>query len=434
MTHRVLVLAIVLASAPLHAQQPAVKLTLDDAIAQAIANSQRLAELAAREDAARAAVEGRHAAGMPVVAMQAGYTRTNHVEEFAVAQPGQPARLLYPDLPDNYRTRLDLQWPIFTGGRTAALERAAAAERSAAAMDVAAARADLTLEVTRAFWALVTARDAERVVTGSLEGIQAHVRDLRSRLEQGLIPPNEVLSAEAQASRRRVQVIEASNTRRVAEADLRRLTGRGAAEPVEPGATLDTPRAGLPATAAQRPERIALEHRAAAAAARTDAAAASKLPQVALAGGYDYARPNPRIFPRSGEWQTSWDLSVNVGWTLWDGGRRRAEQGEAAALAAASATRIADFDRQSRFEVEQRTLELESSAAAIEAAADGVRAAVEARRVVNERFTAGVATSTDVLDADIAVLQAELDRTRALANARLAEARLARALGAPLDR
>ena len=59
----------------------------------------------------------------------------------------------------------------------------------------------------------------------------------------------------------------------------------------------------------------------------------------------------------------------------------------------------------------------------------GVRAAVEARRVVGDRFEAGVATSTDVLDAETAVLQAELALARALANVRLAEARLQRALG-----
>jgi outer membrane protein TolC len=49
--------------------------------------------------------------------------------------------------------------------------------------------------------------------------------------------------------------------------------------------------------------------------------------------------------------------------------------------------------------------------------------------VVAERYTVGVATSTEVLDAQLALLQAELDRTRALAAIRLAEARLDRALG-----
>ena len=63
------------------------------------------------------------------------------------------------------------------------------------------------------------------------------------------------------------------------------------------------------------------------------------------------------------------------------------------------------------------------------AAEDAVRAATEARRVIGDRFSAGVATSTDLLDAQVAVLQAALDRTQALANARLADARLHRAIG-----
>jgi outer membrane protein TolC len=62
-------------------------------------------------------------------------------------------------------------------------------------------------------------------------------------------------------------------------------------------------------------------------------------------------------------------------------------------------------------------------------AEDAVTSATEARRVVQERFGAGVATSSDLLDAQQDQLEAELGRTRALANVKLAEARLARALG-----
>jgi outer membrane protein len=79
--------------------------------------------------------------------------------------------------------------------------------------------------------------------------------------------------------------------------------------------------------------------------------------------------------------------------------------------------------------VRQRLAELAASRAAIAAAEDGVRAAAEARRVAGERFAAGVATSTDVLDTQVALLQAELDRAQALANARVAEARFVRAVG-----
>jgi outer membrane protein TolC len=49
--------------------------------------------------------------------------------------------------------------------------------------------------------------------------------------------------------------------------------------------------------------------------------------------------------------------------------------------------------------------------------------------VVGERYQAGVITQIEVLDAEYALLQAQLDRTRALAGIRLSEARLARAIG-----
>ena len=66
---------------------------------------------------------------------------------------------------------------------------------------------------------------------------------------------------------------------------------------------------------------------------------------------------------------------------------------------------------------------------AIVASADEVAAAAEARRVVAERFKAGLVTNTEVLDAQQALLAAQFDRTRALAAVRLAEARLDRTLG-----
>jgi outer membrane protein TolC len=80
-------------------------------------------------------------------------------------------------------------------------------------------------------------------------------------------------------------------------------------------------------------------------------------------------------------------------------------------------------------EVRARALELEASREAVTAADEGIRAAADAERVVNERYKAGVATGTDVLDAQVARLQAELDRARAVAGVRMAEARLERALG-----
>lgn len=436
MTRTLTLLLLLLAAPGADAQDAVVRLTLDEAMSRGLANSHRLAELHARQEGSEAREAASAAATMPSMALVGGYTRTNHVDEFGIVQPGQPPRILYPDVPDNYRARIDLNWPIYSGGRAGALERAAAAESKAVGEELAAAQSDLRLEIARAFWALVSAIETEHVLARSLDSMAAHVRELRSRFDQGLIPPNDVLSAEAQQSRQRVLAIEARNTRAIAEADLRRLTGLDTPVRVEPDATLET--ALLPPPAADalleearrgRPEARALVNRAEASRAQEAAVAATARPQIGVNAGYDYARPNPRIFPRAGTWQDSWDVSVNVSWLLWDGGRRRAERAEAAAASHAVEARARDFDRQVAFEVQQRLLELDSSRAAIGAAADGVRSAIEARRVVGERFNAGVITSTEVVDADLAVLQAELDLTRARAGARLAEARLNRAAG-----
>ena len=230
-------------STPAAAQESPVRVTLEEAQLRADQTSHRLAEARAREAAAQAAVDVRAAADQPLVSAQAGYTRTSHVTPFLVpAFGGGSLQVIYPDIPDNYRTRLDLQWPIYNGGRTDALERAARAEASASTADLAAARADLRLEVARAFWALVTARATEQVLKEGVTRAQANVRDVRERLNAGLIPPNEVASAEAQESRERMLLIEARNQRELSSSELARLMGLDVlGPPLDPAAELEAP-------------------------------------------------------------------------------------------------------------------------------------------------------------------------------------------------
>jgi len=204
--------------------------------------------------------------------------------------------------------------------------------------------------------------------------------------------------------------------------DLGRATTVSTAKPLDVGPLVESARSA-------RQERRALEQRVTAADAQRDAAAAGRLPTIQFLGGVDYARPNPKIFPRADVAQDSWDVGVGATWSLWDGGRTDAEVAQARALSQAASERLAEFDSQLGVEVRQRALELESAVAAIEAATSGVTAAADARRVVDERYRAGVIAGIEVLDSEYALLQAQLDLTRAQATVRLAEARLTRALG-----
>ncbi len=438
----ILSVALLLMVAPLELLgQPTetVALPLDEAIRRGLDASHRLAEVGARQEAAASVIEQRHAATLPKVSAQAGYTRTNHVDEFGVPLPNNQLRIIYPDIPDNYRARLDAQWPLYTGGRLEALEKAAMSEARAVGLDLAATRADLRLDIARAYWSLTAAIASVQVLDESLARADAHVRDAQNRLQSGLVPPNEVLSAEAQRARQRMLRVRAASQRDVAESALGRLVGLAPGarvvptSPLEAGAVPDPQVDGyddlVRAARDGRADRQALAERLTATDWHGAAAAAGRRPTIALGAGVDLARPNPRIFPREGSWRESWDASVVVDWPIFDGGRVRSAVVEAAATRRAAEERLREVDSLLGLEVRQRLSELESSRAAVSAADQGIAAATEARRVVTDRFNAGVATSTDVLDAHVAVLQAGLDRTEALAAWRMAEAGLARATG-----
>ncbi|HEY0284167.1 MAG TPA: TolC family protein [Vicinamibacterales bacterium] len=433
------------------AQAAPLRLTLDEAIARGIEASHRLEELGARQEAARAIEDQREAAERPQLAVAAGYTRINHVDEFSVPNPGGGFRVLYPDLTNRVQSRIDLQWSIYTGGRLQALTRAAGAEVDAAGQDREAARADLKLEITRSFLAVTTARASLDVVRQALERTDAHLNDVRNQLSVGLVPPSDVLQIEAQQAHQRMLSIEAENIAETTSAEFKRLVGleQGVAielaadfetrgQPGERGKVGTTNAMALvaqPANAvisdarASRPERKSLLFRISAAEERVAAASAGSLPALTAIAGYDMARPTLKNFPIQGKWEPSWDIGVSIRRMLFDGGRVRAETAEAAANQRATEARLRDFDSVIEVEIRQRMADLNSARASIEAADAGVRAAMEARRVLAERFSAGVATNTDVLGAQTALLQAELDLTRARANAALAGARLDRALG-----
>ena len=103
-SHSALVAGTPLVSRPASAVDP---LTLDDAVSRALETSHRLGEARARRGGR--AGGGRRSGARPIsrrVAVSGGYTRTNHVDAFGVPQPTARLRVIYPDIPDNYFTRV----------------------------------------------------------------------------------------------------------------------------------------------------------------------------------------------------------------------------------------------------------------------------------------------------------------------------------------
>lgn len=417
------------------------RLSVEEAVQRALAHAPRLAEARARAAAADATVSARHALSKPTVSAVSSVTRTNHVDEFGIPQSNGTTRVIFPDIPSNYRARAEASLPIYTSGRIDALVAAAEADKRATSADEQQAAADVALETRTAYWMLVLASERVTVLERTLQRADAQLSDVRARVDAGFLPPNDVLSAQALRARQQVQLIQAQNDAALASMQLARLVGADSLQMFAPTTPIGEASADAIRLAAEplaalvsrangaRPERQAMLERRSALEAAAEASAAATRPQVGAFAAVEPARPNARFVPRADVWNTSWDLAINVSWALWDGGRSRADRAAAMAQASAVEHRVQDFDAMVAVEVRQRLLELASGRAALAAAGEAVLAATEARRVVGERFAAGVATNTDVLESEVAQLEAELERARLATNLRIGEARLVRAVG-----
>ena len=199
---------------PLVAQTPAespapARLSLDEAWPARPRQVTGWRSSRARESAPQRSLDQRKTADLPTIAVQAGYQRTNHVDEFKRPAARPIVSVIYPDMPDNWRTRVDLQWPIYTGGReTRSSGRPTRSGRPAAKTStprdpICGSRS------SRAYWALVTATRGRTRARESVTRIEAQLRDVRQRFDAGFLPPNDVLSVEAQVSREKSLLIEA---------------------------------------------------------------------------------------------------------------------------------------------------------------------------------------------------------------------------------
>jgi len=434
-------LAALAAAAPvwLPADEPAsVPLGLDEAVSRALLVSARLGELASLERAADAGRRGARAQRLPLLDLGASYYRNSDVPELAIISPGPPPSRLtvFPNIPDTYRAHAALSQPLYTGGRVSGSIDAAESQHQAAGLERETGVQDLVLETKTAFWGLVRARENERVLAEAVAAYESHLKDARNRLELGMAARNEVLAVQVERDRAELNRLSAHNSAELANADLVRLVDLAPGSritPISEASAVLPPGSDVEALVAQatqaRPELKALRSRRGALEANVKIARSDRLPQASLAGGYDYANPNPRILPLVAAWNGTWSVGVNIGISVFDGGRTSAAVAEAQARVEAVRHQLDDLERHVRLEVTGRRLDLETAIAALSVAQRNLEAAHENVKVAQDRYREGLIPSSELLDAETAQLAAGLDQTTAVSEVELAAARLNRSLG-----
>jgi outer membrane protein TolC len=178
-----------------------------------------------------------------------------------------------------------------------------------------------------------------------------------------------------------------------------------------------------------RSELKAMDYNRQAAAAAVKIARAAYFPQLFLVGNYYYANPNQRIMPVQAKFKGTWDISLGLSLNIWNWNATAHQVGQAYAQLEKVRAVESQLKDMITLEVQQNYFDLLLNKEKIGVSEQNVTQAEENYRITNERFRAGLTTNSELLDAEVALLQAKVSRTQAFIDYELARARFHKSVG-----
>jgi outer membrane protein TolC len=317
-------------------------------------------------------------------------------------------------LPFAQETWIRLRQPIFNPAITAN-HQASASLRAARKADLATAARTLAAQVQLAYLGLASAGRAVELFRATLPRAEESQRVTERLLAAGRVTPDAVLRARAERAELAQQLAEAVQRRDAAQRGLnmilnRPLDGAVVADSTVADSTLDAPPTislddALRTARTRREELHAADAGIRATDASMRAVSASFLPTVAAALDYGY-QGNDYQFDRR---RDSYVLSLVAQWNLFNGGQDAARREEAALDAERARLGRRDLARGVELEVRQAHDAMLVAYSAIATANERVAAAKRAYELVERRYSEGLASPLDVIDARGAYTRAGLN-------------------------
>jgi outer membrane protein len=398
-------------------------LTLDEALAIALENQPNIH--VRLSDYAAAAYRVDQALSPLLPQITAGVTAARTQSVSPVTSVGG-TRTSIRSFDDATLARVSISQLLFDFGKTFADTTVARKLADVASEDVELQRQLITLAVKESYTNINFAQRLIAVQQQALERADLNLRSARGFFEVGTRPKSDVTRAEVDVANARVDLIRARNAERNARVALNTAMGIAANTPTqiqdnlvyEP-VTLD-PAQLLGEAYRQRPESRQARLQVEAADARARRAFRDFFPDITASGFYGGTRA---------DLQEVWEIGLGLSWSLFDGGNRMARYRETRVLLEGAQARVRATELDISREVEQAQINVSEANERIQAAKTAVESALENFRLAQGRFDAGVGTILELTDAQLALTQTQNAETQALADYRIALARLQRAVG-----
>lgn len=421
--------------------EQAVSWSLRDAINYSLGHNPDLAVAHSRIEERQQQAGEVFAGFLPNLSVESGYSYLDNVPRVQIRFtqdipiPNVPPLDINKDVDiganDNYRAQLELSQLLFASGRVFYAHRAAKKRVRVSQLEEDAARLKTALRTAEAYYGALIADSYLAVQQEALATAQAHLEQVKNRHEAGAATRLQLLRAEVEVSNLEPRVTEAKKNGRLARILLRRATGLAEEVPI---VLMDTLEAHVTEVALEgeleRAQSLRPEIRALAASreATEDLALSERggmLPTLALNGSYGTQKPYFAI----DDWEEVFTVGVGLHVPLFDGlsAYRSMRRARAAAktLNLSTAQTLADI----RTEVRTKALNMQEAAVRIDTTSRNRERVERMAEISESSYTAGAATSLEVIDAQLAATRARLEHLRAIYDYCVAEVQLTAATG-----
>ena len=423
---------------PLGAQQP---LSLQEAVRLAIEKHPAMEATTAEVDAAATKVKQVKSNYLPKVTWQESWARSNNpvfvfssllTQRQFTEQNFAIDKLNRPDFLNNFQSVVSLEQMIWDSGRTKNEKRSAKLGREIAAEQARATEMRVIANVVRAYHGAVVAAETLKVAEEAVKSAEADLKRAEALRAAGMATDADVLSVRVHLAAMREQQIQRRYQVKVAQAALNEALGL----PLDTRHDLVTPLTAPrrvegdigdfeKQAADARPELRQASFAARMAEHQANAARSGYWPQVFFRAAFEADRQE---FVNKGG--ANWFFGATMRWNLFNGNQTREKVREASFRVRAAEAKKREAEAGVRLQVRQAYADLMAAQERVEVATAAVAQAEESLRIIKNRYEAGLATVTDLLRNETALLEARTRRLAALYDQRVAAAMLELATGA----
>jgi outer membrane protein len=399
-------------------------LTLDECVAIALEGQPTIQERLASYAAARYRVNQAFAPLLPQLSAQVSASRS-HNTVLSGSGGGVPT-LQDRQWGDTLAAQVLLSQLLFDFGKNLAETEGRRKLAEVEVENVELQRQLISATVKEAYTNTLFSQRLIRVQEQAQERSELNLRSAKGFFEVGTRPKSDVARAEVDVANARLDLIRAKNALRTAIVALNIAMAINVDTPTQIVDNLVYQPVSLDRlqlrsdSLRQRPEYRSAKLTAAAAEARERKAFRDFFPDVTGQGAYGGTQK---------DLNEAWSIGLALNWPFFDGGGRIARYQESKALLEGARAAVKSTELNIIQNVEQAEIAVEEASERIQAAQALVASAQENFRLAQGRFDAGVGTILELTDAQLALTQAQNTESQALADYRIALARLDRAVG-----